>query len=88
MRTYRQIVAKVTERWDGWRIVDVDTDEIEDFRDELAERGLAASTLNQRRAVLSGIFKGFFSRLSGSSQWWGDGDAGAAEVDEGDEGLG
>ncbi len=57
MRTYRQIVAEVTERWDGWRIVDVDADELEDYRDELAERGLAASTLNQRRAVLSGIFK-------------------------------
>lgn len=57
LRTYRQIVAEVTERWDGWRIVDVDVDEVEDYRDELAERGLAASTLNQRRAVLSGIFK-------------------------------
>ena len=57
LRTYRQIVAEVTERWDGWRIVDVDADELEDYRDELAERGLAASTLNQRRAVLSGIFK-------------------------------
>jgi integrase len=57
LRTYRQIVAEVNERWDGWRIVDVDADELEDYRDELAERGLAASTLNQRRAVLSGIFK-------------------------------
>ena len=44
-------------RWDGWRAVDVDADELEDYRDELAERGLAGSTLNQRRAVLSGIFK-------------------------------
>ena len=57
LRTYRQIVAEVNDRWDGWRIVDVDADELEDYRDELAERGLAASTLNQRRAVLSGIFK-------------------------------
>ena len=29
-----------------------------------------------------------FSRLSGSSVWRGDGDAGAAEVDEGDQRLG
>jgi integrase len=57
LRTYRQIVAEVNERWDGWRIVDVDADELEEYRDELAERGLAASTINQRRAVLSGIFK-------------------------------
>jgi integrase len=57
MRTYRQVVAELTARWEGWRIVDVDADELEDYRDELAERGLAASTLNQRRAVLSGIFK-------------------------------
>ena len=35
----------------------IDADELEDYRDELAERGLAASTLNQRRAVLSGVFK-------------------------------
>ena len=42
MRTYRQIVAEVTARWEGWRIVDVDADELEDYRDELAERGLAA----------------------------------------------
>ena len=57
MRTYRQIAAEVTARWEGWRVVDVDADELEDYRDELAERGLAASTLNQRRAVLSGIFR-------------------------------
>src|SRR4051794_28548285 len=57
MRTYRQIVVEVTERWDGWRIVDVDADELEHYRGELPEGGLAASTLNQRRAVLSGIFK-------------------------------
>ena len=57
LRTYRQVVAEITERWEGWRIVDVDADELEDYRDELAERGLAASTLNQRRAVLSGVFK-------------------------------
>jgi integrase len=57
LRTYRQIVAEVNERWDGWRIVDVDADELEHYRGELPEGGLAASTLNERRAVLSGIFK-------------------------------
>jgi integrase len=57
LRTYEQIVGEVKTRWSGWRAVDVDADELEDYRDELAERGLAASTLNQRRAVLSGIFK-------------------------------
>jgi len=57
MRTYRQIAAEVMARWEGWRVVDVDYDELEDYREELAERGLAGSTLNQRRAVLSGIFK-------------------------------
>ena len=57
LRTYEQIVGEVKARWQDWRAVDVDADELEDYRDELAERGLAASTLNQRRAVLSGIFK-------------------------------
>ena len=57
IRTYRQIAAEVRARWEGWRIVDVDFEQLEDYRDELAERGLAGSTLNQRRAVLSGIFK-------------------------------
>ncbi|MEO8690878.1 MAG: site-specific integrase, partial [Solirubrobacteraceae bacterium] len=57
MRTYRQIAAEVKARWEGWRIVDVDYDELEDYRGELAERGLLGSTLNQRRAVLSGIFR-------------------------------
>ncbi len=57
LRTYEQIVGEVKARWVNWRAVDVDADELEDYRDELAERGLAASTLNQRRAVLSGIFK-------------------------------
>jgi hypothetical protein len=54
---YRQIAAEVTHRWAGWRVVDVDYDELEDYRAELTERGLAGSTLNQRRAVLSGIFE-------------------------------
>jgi hypothetical protein len=57
LRTYGQIVGEVKARWRDWRAVDVDADELEDYRDELAERGLAGSTLNQRRAVLSGIFK-------------------------------
>ena len=57
LRTYEQIVGEVKARWQDWRAVDVDADELEDYRDELAERGLAGSTLNQRRAVLSGIFK-------------------------------
>jgi integrase len=57
LRTYRQIAAEVKARWEGWRVVDVDYDELEDYRDELAARGLAGSTLNQRRAVLSGIFR-------------------------------
>jgi integrase len=56
LRTYEQIVGEVKARWGDWRAVDVDADELEDYRDELAERGLAGSTLNQRRAVLSGIF--------------------------------
>ena len=37
--------------------MDVDYDELEDYHHELVEAGLADSTLNQRRAVLSGIFK-------------------------------
>ena len=41
LRTYRQIVARGQGRWQGWRVVDVDDDELEDYRDELAERGLA-----------------------------------------------
>src|SRR5215203_451274 len=57
MRTYRQIASEVRARWEDWRVVDVDYEELEDYREELAERGLAGSTLNQRRAVLSGIFK-------------------------------
>jgi integrase len=66
MRTYRQIVVELRARWgadpedefdEGWRVVDVDQDELEDYRDDLEERGLAGSTLNQRRAVLSGVFK-------------------------------
>jgi integrase len=57
MRTYKQIVGEIKSRWQGWRAVDVDADELEDYRDELVENGLAGSTLNQRRAVLSGIFK-------------------------------
>jgi integrase len=57
VRTYGQIAAEIRTRWEGWRVVDVDFDELEDYRQELAERGLAGSTLNQRRAVLSGIFK-------------------------------
>jgi integrase len=57
LRTYEQIVREVKARWQDWRAVDVDAEELEDYRDELAERGLAGSTLNQRRAVLSGIFK-------------------------------
>jgi integrase len=57
LRTYGQLVGEVKARWRDWRAVDVDADELEDYRDELAERGLAGSTLNQRRAVLSGIFK-------------------------------
>ena len=67
MRTYRQIVTELRGRWGtdpddeldaGWRIADVDQDELEDYREELVEtRGLAGSTINQRRAVLSGVFK-------------------------------
>jgi integrase len=57
IRTYRQIANEVTTRWKDWRVVDVDYEELEDYRAELAERGLAGSTLNQRRAVMSGIFK-------------------------------
>jgi hypothetical protein len=33
-------------RWQDWRAVDVDADELEDYRDELAERGLDGSTIN------------------------------------------
>ena len=55
--------GEIRARWEGWRFVDVDADELEDYRDELAERGLAGSTLNQRRAVLSGIFKRRPARL-------------------------
>jgi hypothetical protein len=60
LRTYRQIADELKSRWQGWRIVDVDVDfdELEDYRDELAERGLAGSTLNQRRAALSGSSNG------------------------------
>jgi hypothetical protein len=57
LRTYRQIARELKVRWEDWRTVDVDADELEDYRDELTERGLAGSTLNQRRAVLSGVFK-------------------------------
>jgi hypothetical protein len=32
--------------------------------------------------------RGFFAGLSGLFEWWGDGDAGAAEVDQGDQGFG
>jgi integrase len=57
LRTYCQIARELKARWEDWRTVDVDADELEDYRDDLAERGLAGSTLNQRRAVLSGVFK-------------------------------
>ena len=57
LRTYTQIAGELKARWQDWRAVDVDADELEDYRDELAERGLAGSTRNQRRVVLSGIFK-------------------------------
>jgi integrase len=57
LRTYGQIVRDLKERWSGWRVLDVDYDELEDYHHELVEAGLAGSTINQRRAVLSGIFK-------------------------------
>jgi integrase len=57
IRTYRQIVRELKARWPDWRVIDVDYDELEDYNDELVEAGLAASTRNQRRAVLSGVFK-------------------------------
>ena len=41
----------------GLRVVVAEDRLAEDYRDELVEAGLAGSTLNQRRAVLSGIFK-------------------------------
>jgi Phage integrase, N-terminal SAM-like domain len=57
LRTYRQIVRELKARWPDWRVVDVDYDELEDYHAELVEAGLAASTRNQRRAVLSGAFR-------------------------------
>jgi integrase len=57
IRTYKQIVRELKARWPDWRIVDVDYDELEDYHDELVEAGLAASTRNQRRAVLAGVFR-------------------------------
>jgi hypothetical protein len=67
MAPYRQIVAELRARWGadpdnqvdaGWRVADVDQDELGDYREELVETpGLAGSTINQRRAVLSGVFK-------------------------------
>src|SRR3954465_9158889 len=49
-----QIVAQVTGRWDGWRIVGVAADELWDYRNEFAEARVAASTLDPHRGVLSG----------------------------------
>ena len=53
LRTYKQIVGELKARWQGWRAVDVDADELEDYRDELAERGLAGEHAQPapRRAV-------------------------------------
>jgi site-specific recombinase XerD len=72
LRTYRQIADELKSRWQGWRIVDVDVDfdELEDYRDELAERGLAGSTLNQRRAALSGVFELATATSASTSTRW------------------
>jgi hypothetical protein len=57
MPTYRNIVRELDARWGQWRGGRRRLRRDRGIRDSLNERGLAGSTLNQRRSVPSGIFK-------------------------------
>jgi integrase len=57
LRTYANIIAKeLRPRWGDRKIASVTQEEIASYRTLLASRNLAATTLNQTRAVVRGIF--------------------------------
>jgi len=58
LRTYRNIIDRDLRRHFGTkRVGAVSNGDVQDYRAKLVERGLRASTINQHRAVLSGVFK-------------------------------
>lgn len=57
LRTYANIIAnELRPRWDDRKIASVTREEIAAYRTVLASRNLAATTLNQTRAIVRGIF--------------------------------
>src|SRR6202011_4172276 len=57
LRTYRNMIdSELRPRWGERPIGTITREEIGAYRDHLAGRGLAASTINQTRAVVRGIF--------------------------------
>jgi integrase len=57
LRTYSNIIEKeLRPRWGELPIASVTREDIGDYRAELAARNLAATTLNQSRAIVRGIF--------------------------------
>jgi hypothetical protein len=57
LRTYANIIAKeLRPRWGGRKIASVTQEEIASYRTLLASGNLAATTLNQTRAVVRDIF--------------------------------
>ncbi len=57
LRTYANIIAKeLRPRWGDQKIASVTREEIAAYRTVLASRNLAATTLNQTRAIVRGIF--------------------------------
>lgn len=57
LRTYRNIIERdLRPRWTGRPIAGITAAEVSRFHTELLARGLAASTINQTRAIVHGIF--------------------------------
>jgi integrase len=57
LRTYRNIIeAELRPRWGDRPIGTITRDEIGSYRDTLVSRNLAATTINQTRAIVRGIF--------------------------------
>lgn len=57
LTTYRNIIeAELRPRWDERQVGTITHAEIVSYRVELVGRGLAASTINQTRAIMRGIF--------------------------------
>jgi integrase len=57
LRSYRNIVERdLRPTWGGTPIGAITREEVHSYRQRLIERGLSASTLNQHRAIVRGIF--------------------------------